>query len=313
MLRKANFAAIDKRLENWRQGDVVLDVDLPFLHLADYDNPITPEADAAASSDKTGDGDPLNPIFVNVPGFVIVTQTCDLVRKCAERPLAQLAILRRVDDREFLESAKCGDGTKFLDEVRRGERPRFAYIPSVANGYLIADLDAVMTVEKAVLAGIPDEKRQSGCRDEKEVREFAQSLARKVSRAAFPDDFVKAMRSVQERIRDKHGKMTLDGRGKPTNEGAFLTAISEIRVAGASLLSDENVQLKFYFIFNNRTDIPPDGDTIAEELLKRLKATGRFKNPSYQVLTISEMSAEAYLSSDPLELDYLSQVADDTE
>jgi hypothetical protein len=89
------IAEVDARLEDWQQGDSLLDVDVPFVHLADLNKPITPQSREIANS--LADGDPLANIATAVPGFVVTTQTCDIVRPCEERALVQIAALEPVD------------------------------------------------------------------------------------------------------------------------------------------------------------------------------------------------------------------------
>jgi hypothetical protein len=163
-----------------------------------------------------------------------------------------------------------------------------------------------MTIEKAIIAAVPTANRQRGCRTDLEAREFALALSRNTSRTAFPDDFVRAFRRIQQRIQEKHGKPTFDAKGKPTNEGQLLSALREIRVSCAPSWSAAEVSLNLYFIFNQTNDIPADADNIISGLLKKFSPTGSFGDPSFRVVTMSEISAAAYLSSDPLDLDQLS-------
>jgi hypothetical protein len=64
--------------------------------------------------------------------------------------------------------------------------------------------------------------------------------------------------------------------------------------------------LTFYLIFDSRTEIPADGDEIADALFKRFKPTGPFKHFTFRLVALSELSAEAYVSSEPLDLEHLS-------
>jgi hypothetical protein len=205
----ARISAIDARLNDWNQGDVVLGTAIPFVYVADYTQPITEGSREAAATDRAeGDSD-LGMVEIDVPGVVVVSQSCDLVRSCADQPFVKVAALQRVD-------------SDFLDDVKRRRRPRYAYIPAVADRLLVANLDAVSTVEKSVIAAVQDRLR--GCRTDAEVREFAFALSRNIERVAFPNDFTTAMRSIQARILEKHGTVTRDKKGKPTNEGALLAA-----------------------------------------------------------------------------------------
>jgi hypothetical protein len=232
-------------------------------------------------------------VAIDVPGVVIISQSCDLVRSCAEQPFVKVAALQEVD-------------SGFLDEVKRGRRPRFGFIPAIADRLLVANLDAVSTVEKSIIAAVDRKDRLRGCRTDAEIRELAFALSRNIERFAFPDDFSTAMRSIQARILEKHGTATRDKKGRTTHEGAMLTAVREIRVACSPSWSASDPALTFYLIFNRRAEIPDDGDEIAEALFRKFKPSGPFKDFSLRLVTLGELSAEAYVSSEPLDLEYLS-------
>lgn len=81
---------IDRALQSWRQGDVALDDSVFFLHLADLGTPLTTEArETANAHTDSGEGGSVEGVASVVPGVVLVTQTCDIVRSCAERPLSR--------------------------------------------------------------------------------------------------------------------------------------------------------------------------------------------------------------------------------
>jgi len=84
--------AIDEQLIHWRQRDVVLSTALPFVHLADYTKPLTDQSRDAAENDRDG-SEPLGVVFTDVPGFVVLSQTCDVVRSCRDRPFVELAVV----------------------------------------------------------------------------------------------------------------------------------------------------------------------------------------------------------------------------
>jgi hypothetical protein len=287
-----HLAEIDKRLSEWRQGDVVLGDAVPFVCLADLDQPITTQAREFANH-SSHDGKGLAAVSTEVPGFAVITQSCDLVRSCGQNPFVTLAALIEVD-------------ASMLKSVMQGMRPRFACVPGVADRQLVADLHSTTTVEKAILSTIPAAQRIRGCTTDLESREFAAMVAHGFGRAALPDDFNEAVKSMQRRIREKHGKPTQDSHGAPTNEGSLLSALREIRITFAPSRDAPNVDLTFWFVFNSRADIPTDGDEIVENLVEKFKVTGRFKDPAFRLVTLSEISAEAYLTSDRLDLDYLS-------
>jgi hypothetical protein len=163
-------------------------------------------------------------------------------------------------------------------------------------GRLVADLDRVMTVEKSIVAKW---QRTPGFTSDAEGRSFAQALARKRLRFAFPDDFTELTKKLQARLGDKHEKDTDEGRG--------LRALREIRVQASPMWDARAVELLFWFVRHD-TDHNFQGKSWAEllkEWLKLAPSTGRFSVDG-QVVTLEEMTGADYVASDPLDLDHLS-------
>jgi len=121
----------DEALQEWRQGDCVLGEQW-FLYRVDPAAPLT-EAAIEASTEAYDNAE------ANVPGLMVASQTCDLVRGCGTRPFVEVCPLVDVDKDE-------------LHQIERGRMPKHAFIPALADRGLVADLDRVMTVEKPVLA-----------------------------------------------------------------------------------------------------------------------------------------------------------------
>jgi hypothetical protein len=286
----AVISEVDRALNDWQQGDVILGADLPFFHLADVSRPISLEAEEFAS--VSPGGEPLANIAYAVEGLVVTTQTCDVVRSCMERALVQVAALVQVDGIT-------------LEETKRGFRPRYGFVPGVEALRLVADLNAIMTIDKAVLTQTSAGKRVRGCPADGDQRQFAEALSRNLSRFAFPDDFVTAVKPVQKRIVEKHGKATRDRKGNPTNEGDLLLKLSEIRVSCLPSWGATDNELAFYFIFESRADIPANAEAIVEGLMQKFKPVGIFREAQLRIVTLNEMSAAAYKSSAPLDLDNL--------
>lgn len=94
---------IDKVLAEWRQGDVVLGKQ-PFVYIADPNRALTPESESAKS---TGHFQIINK---EVDGLVVVTQSCDIVRDCKDRPF-----------KDYVESDQLD-----LDHLSEGEKRRRA-------------------------------------------------------------------------------------------------------------------------------------------------------------------------------------------
>ena len=196
---------VDRKLSAWRQGDCVIGGHW-FLFRTDAERPLTGDAAAAA----TGGSDNAEGA---VRGFSILTQTCDLVRSCRDRPFVEVSPLVGVDHR-------------MLHEIELGRRPNYGFIPGVARHSLVADLDRVMTVEKTVVAVW---ERIEGCGTDGEARRLSLALARKRARTAFPDDFVAFARPLVDRMLRKHDRQSEEGRA--------LRSLREIRVSGAAPFS----------------------------------------------------------------------------
>lgn len=286
-LAEENERAIDEALQAWRQGDVSLDAGLEFLHCADLTRPHSPAsrqlAETMAESGELIEAGATPVLDEGVNGMVMLSQTCDVVRGCRDRPFVEVAPLIEVSE-------------QFLEDVRRLKRPAFAYVPATAGSRLVADLDRSMTVEKAIVAGWT---RTPGWQDDNELRDFALALARKRSRFAFPDDFIDAARDLQKRLAGKHNKNT--------DEGAHLRALREIRVRAAPSWADAQVHLSWWFI----KDDDPDGVVVnwpkfLEEWMSLFDQRGRFDLDTYIACRLEDMTARDYVESERLDLDSLS-------
>lgn len=269
--------AIDRVSREWRQGDVALDAD-GFFHIADGDAALTEEA-AQAVGERI--------VQQPVEGVVVLSQTCDLVRSCLERPFVELAPLQ-----EVVEETAHG--------VERGRYPRYALVPALRDRRLVADLDRVMTAEKSFLTKWT---RTRGCRTDQEARSFGQAIGRKRTRFAFPDDFVGLVRKLQQRIQGKHDKDSDDGRA--------LRALREIRVSASPQREPGNVELFFYFVRNyDEPRLAVKWADMLDGWLKLVSKGGRFVEVGGVVSTLEDMSARDYVDSDPLDFDHLT-IADD--
>ena len=285
-LTKEDERVIDEALRTWRQGDVSLGARLESLHLADLSRPHSPAScRAAASLEENGETIEAGstPVVEEVRGMVMLSQTCDVIRGCRDRPFVEVAPLTELSEQE-------------VEEIRRLKRPAFAHVPATAEDRLVADLDRTMTVEKALVAGWT---RTPGWGADEEQRSFAAAIARKRARFAFPYDFVAAAESLQRRFVDKHDKQT--------SEGAHLRALREIKVSAAPSWDDDPVHLTWWFI----KDSDPEGmdarwPEFLDEWLDRFDCSGRFRLDSSVACRLEDMTARDYVESDLLDLDRLS-------
>jgi len=269
--------AINAALANWRQGDCVLDGEHWFAYRGDDSSQMSvAEAGDPAQSKSTV-------LESQVVGLVVLTQTCDVVRSCRDRPFVEVAPLVQVKSED-------------LPSIERGRRPRYAFIAGVSDKNLVGDLDRVMTVEKSVVMRW---NRIAGCRTDNEVRTLADALARKRGRFAFPDDFTRFVRKLQDRLQGKHDRLS--------SEGEALRGLREIRVRAAPSWNAAMVELTFWFICeDDSASQRKNGETFVSAWLKHVPAMGRFKSVEGVLVTLDELTARDYVESDHLDLDHLS-------
>ncbi len=271
---------IDGILQNWRQGDCVKGERCWILFRINPDLPLTDAAKEAVSCENSSEA-----AEAKVRGFMIATQSCDIVRSHRDRPFIEVCPLVDVNEGQ-------------LEEIRRNLRVNYAYIPGVAKDLLVADLDQIMTVEKAVLLTW---ERIEGCSDEAESRSLSNSLARKRSRFAFPDDFIESIKKLKDRLKGKHSKNSA--------EGVFLRSLREVRVKAEPSWKADNIDITFYFIKGEDSLMLKEGELWVQYLegwLSLVPPSGRFKKFYGMVQTIDDLTAREYLESDSMDLDHLS-------
>lgn len=266
-------------LDGWQQGDCLLG-EHGFLARFSLERPLTEESRLASEQGV----DISEALF---PGFVILSQTCDVVRAMIDRPYLEVAALRLVDPKE-------------LEQIRKGRKPRFAFLPGLEDRSLVADLDLVNTVEKAVLLAVPPVR---GCRSDDEIRHFAANLGRKRTRFAFPDAVTDMLGSWVSRLKKKHESSN--------EEGQVARWIRELRLAASPDWSADPIRLHFWILLDDKA---PDGavSRIDAQFAKWVDAFERPANVediSWQVASLDTMSAREFLQSDPLDLEHLSRTS----
>ena len=273
---------VDETLGLWRQGDCVVGPQW-VIHKFDVSLPLMGSAVDAAGEDS-------DVIEAEAPGLVVTTQTCDIVKPCRKQPYVQVSPLVEVD-------------FDLMRQVQLALRPSLAFIPGVADLQLVADLSRVMTVEKPVLVKWT---RLQGCSDEIQARRLAQALGRSRMRAAFPDEFNKAATRLRNRLRDKHGN--------DTSEGRALESLREIRVhASPSWRADE---IKLTLLFIRRDDVHVSDEEMRDHIRHWLQLwipRDPFGVPDWQYTSLDDMLAREFVDSDPLDLDYLSMDGEDDD
>jgi len=130
------------------------------------------------------------------------------------------------------------------------------------------------------------------------VLDFSRALRRRAARFAFPDDFERATRKLQERILSKHDKQSA--------EGAHLRALREIRVDASPSWDAPEVQVSCWFI--KEGDDPPDADWThwSKTWVAAFDTTGRFKMDPPTVVRLEDITARDYVDTVRLDLERLS-------
>lgn len=265
---------VNAALHDWQQGDCVIG-ELWFAWRFCGLMPITPSSRTLAGNDAEADI-----VEEQVDGLAIVTQTCDIVRPCQQRPFLEVSPLVRTDD---VRSVECG------------KRPRYAYLPGLQEKGLVVDLDRVMVIEKPFFI---QHQRVRGCLTDEDVRHFSDALKRKRSRFAFPDDFVELAKPLISRISGKYKKNS--------PEGEALRKLREIRVQASPSWAAEEVELFFHFI---RRDDELTGSSASHQQLEAwlalIQPNGRFASIEGHVVYLADLTASDYVYSDRLDLDSL--------
>ena len=269
-------AHTDTAMRSWRQGDLALE-ERWFVHVGDSTRPLT--VGTAHGSDEG-----VRAVVTGTDGLIVVSQTCDIQRTSRDRPFVEVAPLMRVEVEAFR-------------SVTRGRRPRHVTLPCLEPGFLVADLDRIQTVEKAVVAPW---KRTPGCTSDADRRRLEHALVRKRARVAFPDDFTAMVKKLLKRFEDKHDRATEEGRA--------LRALREIRVHAQPSWDAPRVDVKLWFIRGSEdaTFEGRDWSTLLNAWNALVAPSGRFRSVHAKVVPLSLMSAEEYVSSDILDLDHLS-------
>lgn len=247
------FREINEVTKSWQQGDCWLG-DCEFIFVPNASHHI------ATADILEGDEDI---IVQDVAGLCVVSQTCDIVRCCSDRPYIEVSPLVEVDDSK-------------LAEVEKGGRPNYGFLSKLKSRKYVVDLDRVMTLEKSCLKNVA---RTEGCGSDEERRAFSKSLSRKRQRFAFPNEFNKLVSKLRDRIIEKHDKQS--------PEGEALRALEEIRVSAAPSWNDNEIDLFFYFIrqsaqttFNGK-----NWDEPFKKWMNLLVESDKFKNINGEITT----------------------------
>lgn len=282
----ADKERIDAALRQWRQGDATLDAGTFLVHLADKRTPLTEVARDAVQKGLVPGNEDVFEVLSPVKGLVVVSQSCDIVRQCSRSECVEVSPLIFVeDDRTF-------------EDIGKRRRTRYGYLPGLADRKLVADLERTMTVEKAVVASW---SRIAGCTTDRERATFAEALARKRRRFAFPDEFNAGLKRFRDRIKRAEGKAT--------SEGRVVDALEEIRVQGNPDWDAARVTVFFWFLAEREKIADFNAARgIIQNWMITINWSGGFTlaDPAFAVLEPRDMTVEQYQASHALDYDDIS-------
>jgi hypothetical protein len=280
----AEIERIETALREWRQGDATLDAGTFMVHLADKRAPLTTAA--RDSVDEVPAEYNVFEVLSSVKGLAVVSQSCDILKKCSASEYVEVSPLVEIDSEAQLRA------------IRKGQQLRYAYLPGLADQKFVVDLDRTMTVEKAV---VPGWNRIPGCTTDVERREFADALARKRQRFAFPDSFNAGLAKFRDRLKDKEGKAS--------PEGALIAALDQIRVQPDPDWGGASIGVLFWFLLEPDAKIELDASrAIIEGWVRRTRLSLPFSlaDPAFYLVERRDMTVEDYMHSYRLDYDDLS-------
>ena len=264
------IADSDEPLKHWRQGDFALDAGgFLYANMTEDDNLF----DAEEISD-------------NIVGFVIISQTCDIVRRTGGRNFVAVCPLIKVPAGE-------------LSDIRKGRRPYFTDVENVDED-LFADLRRIMSVHKDL---VQTWERRTGFKNDTTRHHFAAALERKFGQFAFPDDFDKAIKKFRDRVWSRHSK--------PESEiGKVYRSLVQIRFGAEPGWAAEKRKIKVVAIMEEAGNREVDRDIIGKELdsiLNKIEWPDGYEwgKPNFILGTTKDLTAEDVISSQRGDFDFL--------
>lgn len=264
-------------LADWQQGDFSLECGgLVFRDVAETD-------------EETGEP---TDIFCDdaVLGFVVISQTCDIVRDPTETALKHVSVCPLVE----IDSSG-------LSYIEKGKVPRFELIANTPENSVV-DFSRTMSVSKELLVTW---EKQRGCPSERDQFRFARSLERFFGRFAFPDAFNDSLAKFRNSVFNRHEKNS--------DFGKAIRSTRELRVyPHANWNNSESVPVTFIFILEDKVEREIESREMIDEQLEPVvkdinwKAPFSLHEPGIRLAELKDLTAADYLNSYPLDLNSLS-------
>lgn len=257
-------------LAEWRQGDFARGVGgFLFAGLSESDEPYDPEE----SADK-------------VSGLVVISQTCDVVRRTAGREYVAVCALTKVDPAD-------------IGNIKKGRKPYYARVDNAEEDEF-ADFRRVMSVHKDLVASW---NRTPGFESKDSAKRFAAHIERKFGAFAFPDEFNEAIRPLANRIWKRHDK--------DSEVGRIYRSLRQIRFQAIPNWDAEQKRIRLVAILHPTDRMEASREKIGSELDEQLNNIifpdgYSWAEPNFELAAASEHSAESIFDSEPADFDFLS-------
>lgn len=259
-----------EKLRAWRQGDYTTDLK------------------SAITLEGIDDGSP-DILDKDAEGVIVTSQTCDIVNLGAGREYITVVPLVKAT-------------ASMVIDAEKGVTPSLAALEEPPAPDVVADLNRPVSVRKEYVAGWS--RKEGFASDERRAR-FADILARKAGRFAFPDDFARhVLGSLRERARK--------AAGKDSEQGHAYASIASIRASAHPGWDAADVAVGFFFILepeDRRQAKISQIRTVLAEHLKTIKWPQGFRAASdggFEVVSLDDLTARQFAESQPVDLDYLS-------
>jgi hypothetical protein len=257
-------------LNEWRQGDFSLNVG-GFLY-------------AEASTD--GELYYAREVREGVLGLVVISQTCDIVRRTGGRHYVAVCPLIKL-------------GSQEIEKVHQGRKPYLSVVEKSEDG-VFADLSRPFSVSKDLLRGW---RRFDGFSSEASRARFSSALERKFGQFAFPDEFDDAFKIFKNRVWSRHNKTD-------SLPGKIYRSIQQIRFRVLPNWESTEKTLAVIAILLPASDREVGVEKISSELSEQLgkvtlPAGYRWDEPQFVAQTADSLTANDILQSHRGDFDFL--------
>ncbi|MEU9147751.1 hypothetical protein [Streptomyces sp. NPDC048349] len=215
-----------ENLREFTQGCLIQDP--PFFYFADPENPVWMRT--RAYSGRGYGPEVIEGSGATLPMYgIVTTQTCDIAEEDAPRPKRPWVQISPVYD-----MSGCLDNGQKKQLQRFDGNAYFLHLPSIPNGFWVADFRIEVPVEKGWLAA---RTPVDGFLDESLQRKVGQRLAALRSRPAFAGSFVSA---VQAPLVDSLRALKKSNKALHTE---IMASVREIRVGLDSHLAPKQARV----------------------------------------------------------------------